>query len=107
MREGCRRLIGISLGAGVGVAGFWAVDSYTSYRVVAAVGAGAALGSSVGAGQRSCGWALVTSVIAVVVTIAAGWWGFVGTLGEYGQYLADVSWQRHRSLTQCQEKLNR
>ena len=93
MPDSSRRAVAGTIGACLGTLAYWWMLQ-RDIHILAAVGAGLALGVSFGARRRSAAWAVLTAVLAVAVSLLVEWWfrPFVldASLGYFVQHVTDL-----------------
>jgi hypothetical protein len=101
MNDFPRRVIGAAIGGALGVGAYW-LTLREGYALVAAVGAGVALGVANAARTRSNLWGFATAALAVAATILAEAWfrPFVAdhSLAFFLAHLTDLPRNFHVSL---------
>lgn len=102
MSDAFKRLFGAAVGGALGVIAYNLALRY-DVHVLAAVGAGVALGSNIFAVRRSVAWGIVIAAIGLGLSIVVEWHyrPFVsgsGSLAEFVVRLPDLPWRSQVSL---------
>ena len=101
MSDSPRRIIGATLGGGLGVLIYW-LALHNGFHILAAVALGPGVGSGLVARRRSLAWGVAIGIVSVAFTIVIEWlflpFTADGSLGYFLTHVGDLSLKSQLSI---------